>query len=194
MQWHSHFQHTYIQIVDLYYVCDQAFIGSHWLFGGQLCFKVYGNNWEVTAFGFLKNLISMPEYYRLWKSWADWNCILIRHLKKGSVNLYSSGHQLRFCVVQVLLKKKDFWSKICTLLNFTWHFCLFFSGMLWLSVVSEMLYILLLMVGFSLMCMELVHSSNVIDGLKLNAFAAVFTVLSGSCCMFKLNLTVKHYI
>ncbi|KAF7216402.1 germ cell-specific gene 1-like protein isoform X3 [Nothobranchius furzeri] len=51
--------------------------------------------------------------------------------------------------------------------------------MLWLSLVSEMLYILLLLVGFSLMCMELFHSSNVIDGLKLNAFAAVFTVLSG---------------
>ncbi|KAK7913573.1 hypothetical protein WMY93_013784 [Mugilogobius chulae] len=33
--------------------------------------------------------------------------------------------------------------------------------------------------GFSLMCLELVHSNNIIDGLKLNAFAAVFTVLSG---------------
>ncbi|KAI3352840.1 hypothetical protein L3Q82_019415 [Scortum barcoo] len=54
------------------------------------------------------------------------------------------------------------------------------KGMLWLSLVSEMLYIILLVVGFSLMCLELVHSSNVIDGLKLNAFAAVFTVLSGS--------------
>ena len=53
------------------------------------------------------------------------------------------------------------------------------AGMLWLSLVSEMLYIVLLVVGFSLMCLELVHSSNVIDGLKLNAFAAVFTVLSG---------------
>lgn len=42
-----------------------------------------------------------------------------------------------------------------------------------------MLYILLLVVGFSLMCLELLHSSSVIDGLKLNAFAAVFTVLSG---------------
>ncbi|KAF6737286.1 Germ cell-specific gene 1-like protein [Oryzias melastigma] len=52
-------------------------------------------------------------------------------------------------------------------------------GVLWLSVVSEVLYILLLVVGFSLMCVELFHSSNVIDGLKLNAFAAVFTVLSG---------------
>lgn len=46
-------------------------------------------------------------------------------------------------------------------------------------MVSEVLYILLLVVGFSLMCLELFHSSNVIDGLKLNAFAAVFTVLSG---------------
>ncbi|KGL84628.1 Germ cell-specific gene 1-like, partial [Tinamus guttatus] len=53
------------------------------------------------------------------------------------------------------------------------------SGVLWLSVVSEVLYIMLLVVGFSLMCLELFHSSSVIDGLKLNAFAAVFTVLSG---------------
>ncbi|XP_053132789.1 uncharacterized protein LOC128336723 isoform X2 [Hemicordylus capensis] len=52
-------------------------------------------------------------------------------------------------------------------------------GVLWLSVVSEVLYIVLLVIGFSLMCLELVHSNSVIDGLKLNAFAAVFTVLSG---------------
>lgn len=51
--------------------------------------------------------------------------------------------------------------------------------MLWLSVVSEVLYIFLLVIGFSLMCLELLHSDNVMDGLKLNAFAAVFTVLSG---------------
>ncbi|KFW75301.1 Germ cell-specific gene 1-like, partial [Manacus vitellinus] len=53
------------------------------------------------------------------------------------------------------------------------------GSVLWLSVVSEVLYIMLLVVGFSLMCLELFHSSSVIDGLKLNAFAAVFTVLSG---------------
>uniref|UniRef100_UPI00398EF263 germ cell-specific gene 1-like protein n=1 Tax=Pristiophorus japonicus TaxID=55135 RepID=UPI00398EF263 len=52
-------------------------------------------------------------------------------------------------------------------------------SVLWLSLISEVLYIVLLVVGFSLMCLELFHSSNVIDGLKLNAFAAVFTVLSG---------------
>ncbi|XP_048349826.1 germ cell-specific gene 1-like protein [Sphaerodactylus townsendi] len=52
-------------------------------------------------------------------------------------------------------------------------------GVLWLSVASEVLYIALLVVGFSLMCLELARSNNLIDGLKLNAFAAVFTVLSG---------------
>jgi len=62
-----------------------------------------------------------------------------------------------------------------------------FAGMLWLSLVSEMLYIVLLLVGFSLMCLDLVHSSNLIDGLKLNAFAAIFTVLSGSQVLFLMN-------
>ncbi|XP_055507197.1 germ cell-specific gene 1-like protein [Leucoraja erinacea] len=52
-------------------------------------------------------------------------------------------------------------------------------SVLWLALISEVLYIVLLVVGFSLMCLELFHSSNMIDGLKLNAFAAVFTVLSG---------------
>uniref|UniRef100_A0A3B4WWH9 Germ cell-specific gene 1-like protein n=1 Tax=Seriola lalandi dorsalis TaxID=1841481 RepID=A0A3B4WWH9_SERLL len=74
-------------------------------------------------------------------------------------------------------------------------------GVLWLSVVSEVLYILLLVVGFSLMCLELFHSSNVIDGLKLNAFAAVFTVLSGKMDHFYFTYThiitiqlTNHYI
>ncbi|XP_071976890.1 germ cell-specific gene 1-like protein isoform X1 [Engystomops pustulosus] len=53
------------------------------------------------------------------------------------------------------------------------------KGVLWLSVVSEVLFILLLVVGFSLMCLEFFQSNNVVDGLKLNAFSAVFTVLSG---------------
>lgn len=72
--------------------------------------------------------------------------------------------------------------------------CVVSAGVLWLSVVSEVLYILLLVVGFSLMCLELFHSSNVIDGLKLNAFAAVFTVLSGKpdktvqLCVFRTSL------
>lgn len=61
-----------------------------------------------------------------------------------------------------------------------------------MSVVSEVLYILLLVVGFSLMCLELFHSSNVIDGLKLNAFAAVFTVLSGKTSQEPLHNKQHH--
>lgn len=68
-----------------------------------------------------------------------------------------------------------------------------FAGVLWLSVVSEVLYIMLLVVGFSLMCLELFHSSNVIDGLKLNAFAAVFTVLSGNQKKKKKKL-ITHFL
>ena len=63
-----------------------------------------------------------------------------------------------------------------------------------------MLYIVLLVVGFSLMCLELVHTSNIIDGLKLNAFAAVFTVLSGTSdymfvfvvCLLVNGVTIKY--
>ncbi|OCT72970.1 germ cell-specific gene 1-like protein isoform X1 [Xenopus laevis] len=53
------------------------------------------------------------------------------------------------------------------------------KGVLWLSVISEFLYIILLSLGFLLMCLEFFSSSNFIDGLKMNAFAAIITVLSG---------------
>ncbi|XP_075696175.1 germ cell-specific gene 1-like protein isoform X2 [Rhinoderma darwinii] len=53
------------------------------------------------------------------------------------------------------------------------------KGVLWLSVISEFLYIILLSLGFLLMCLELFTFSNFIDGLKINAFAAIITVLSG---------------
>uniref|UniRef100_A0A4W5KD94 Germ cell-specific gene 1-like protein n=1 Tax=Hucho hucho TaxID=62062 RepID=A0A4W5KD94_9TELE len=52
-------------------------------------------------------------------------------------------------------------------------------GVLWLCIVAECLYILLLATGGILMSIEACHLGNVIDGLKLNAFAAIFTVLSG---------------
>uniref|UniRef100_A0A1A8RQ43 Germ cell-specific gene 1-like protein n=2 Tax=Nothobranchius TaxID=28779 RepID=A0A1A8RQ43_9TELE len=52
-------------------------------------------------------------------------------------------------------------------------------GVLWLCIVAECLYILLLATGGLLMSLEVCHFGNVIDGLKLNAFAAIFTVLSG---------------
>ncbi|XP_071968854.1 germ cell-specific gene 1-like protein [Engystomops pustulosus] len=52
-------------------------------------------------------------------------------------------------------------------------------GVLWLSIVAEVLYITLLLTGVSLMSVEICYYTSVIDGLKLNAFAAIFTVLSG---------------
>uniref|UniRef100_A0A671KM63 Germ cell-specific gene 1-like protein n=1 Tax=Sinocyclocheilus anshuiensis TaxID=1608454 RepID=A0A671KM63_9TELE len=48
-----------------------------------------------------------------------------------------------------------------------------------LCIVAECLYILLLATGGILMSIEVCHFGNVIEGLKLNAFAAIFTVLSG---------------
>ncbi|OCT63121.1 hypothetical protein XELAEV_18044218mg [Xenopus laevis] len=53
------------------------------------------------------------------------------------------------------------------------------DGVLWLSIVAEVLYITLLLTGVSLMSVEVCYYTTVIDGLKLNAFAAIFTVLSG---------------
>ncbi|KAI7789672.1 germ cell-specific gene 1-like protein [Triplophysa rosa] len=53
-------------------------------------------------------------------------------------------------------------------------------GVLWLCIVAECLYILLLATGGILMSIEVCHFGNAIDGLKLNAFAAIFTVLSGN--------------
>ncbi|KFO90736.1 Germ cell-specific 1, partial [Buceros rhinoceros silvestris] len=52
-------------------------------------------------------------------------------------------------------------------------------GILWLSLGSEMLYISLLLISFILLMVEMLHTGNPICGLKLNAFAAVSSVLSG---------------
>ncbi|KFZ68778.1 Germ cell-specific 1, partial [Podiceps cristatus] len=50
---------------------------------------------------------------------------------------------------------------------------------LWLSLGSEMLYISLLLISFILLMVEMLHTGNPVCGLKLNAFAAVSSVLSG---------------
>ncbi|NXF86477.1 GSG1L protein, partial [Eubucco bourcierii] len=52
-------------------------------------------------------------------------------------------------------------------------------GVLWLSIVAELLYIILLVTGVILMSVEMCYCSTVIDGLKLNAFSALLTVLAG---------------
>ncbi|XP_057230056.1 germ cell-specific gene 1-like protein [Malurus melanocephalus] len=52
-------------------------------------------------------------------------------------------------------------------------------GVLWLSIVAELLYVSLLLIGNILMSIEICYYSSVIDGLKINAFSAVVTVLAG---------------
>ncbi|NXG42645.1 GSG1L protein, partial [Psilopogon haemacephalus] len=52
-------------------------------------------------------------------------------------------------------------------------------GVLWLSIVAELLYIILLVMGVILMAVEMCYCSTVVDGLKLNAFSALLTVLAG---------------
>lgn len=52
-------------------------------------------------------------------------------------------------------------------------------GILWLSLGSEMMYISLLLISFILMMVEILHTGNPVCGMKLNAFAAVSSVLSG---------------
>ena len=52
-------------------------------------------------------------------------------------------------------------------------------GVLWLSVISEFTYIGLLGMGFLLMWLELLCSHKEMHALKINAYAAICTVLSG---------------
>ncbi|KAM6910284.1 germ cell-specific gene 1-like protein [Xenentodon cancila] len=53
------------------------------------------------------------------------------------------------------------------------------QGVLWLSVVSEFTYIGLLGMGFLLMWLEVLCSHKEMHALKINAYAAICTVLSG---------------
>ncbi|KAM9173881.1 germ cell-specific gene 1 protein [Pangshura tecta] len=52
-------------------------------------------------------------------------------------------------------------------------------GILWLALGSEMVYISLLVISFILLLIEMLYTGNPVCGLKLNAFAAVSSVLSG---------------
>nr|XP_020471077.1 LOW QUALITY PROTEIN: germ cell-specific gene 1-like protein [Monopterus albus] len=53
------------------------------------------------------------------------------------------------------------------------------QGVLWLSIISEFLYIGLLATGFLLLYLEGICHSREMNALKINAFAAMCTVLSG---------------
>ncbi|KFV75779.1 Germ cell-specific 1, partial [Struthio camelus australis] len=70
---------------------------------------------------------------------------------------------------------KPFAFTACTDLRGLW----LLAGILWLSLGSEMLYISLLLISFILLVVEMLHTGNPVCGLKLNAFAAVSSVLSG---------------
>ncbi|NWR30839.1 GSG1L protein, partial [Tachuris rubrigastra] len=159
----------------VFFFSTTAFITTHWCEGTQRvpkpsCGKVffsfffnYGGN-ETANFFFLF------FFHYSWETGDDFFFFFFFHTGIW----YSCSNIVNFCVL-----KQSF--------SFKGEKCRSFidlapaseKGVLWLSVVSEVLYIMLLVVGFSLMCLELFHSSSVIDGLKLNAFAAVFTVLSG---------------
>ncbi|XP_068096344.1 germ cell-specific gene 1 protein [Hyperolius riggenbachi] len=52
-------------------------------------------------------------------------------------------------------------------------------GILWLSLGSELVYITLLVISFGLLLLEIFYNGSPVCGLKLNAFAAMSSVLSG---------------
>lgn len=57
-------------------------------------------------------------------------------------------------------------------------------GVLWLSVVSEFTYIGLLGMGFLLMWLDFLCSHKEMHALKINAYAAICTVLSGESTLW----------
>ncbi|KAK3551255.1 hypothetical protein QTP70_013973 [Hemibagrus guttatus] len=63
--------------------------------------------------------------------------------------------------------------------TFSTLFCLSVEGVLWLSMISEFIYIGLLGTGFLLMWLEVLCLHKEMHALKINAFAALCTVLSG---------------
>lgn len=54
-----------------------------------------------------------------------------------------------------------------------------FPGVLWLCIVAESLYLTLLFTGGALMILELCPCFSIMNKLKLSAFAAMCTALSG---------------
>lgn len=68
------------------------------------------------------------------------------------------------------------------------------SGVLWLSVVSEFTYIGLLGMGFLLMWLEFLCSHKEMHSLKINAYAAICTVLSGEKWSILNNRLWNHHM
>lgn len=69
--------------------------------------------------------------------------------------------------------------------------------MLWLSVISEFTYIGLLGMGFLLMWLEVLCSHKEMHSLKINAYAAICTVLSGEItflCLIHNSFLISHSV
>lgn len=71
--------------------------------------------------------------------------------------------------------------------------------MLWLSVISEFTYIGLLGMGFLLMWLEVLCSHKEMHSLKINAYAAICTVLSGEMALvdsilIRNNFLISHSV
>ncbi|XP_061573009.1 germ cell-specific gene 1-like protein isoform X3 [Cololabis saira] len=67
----------------------------------------------------------------------------------------------------------------CNYIKVCSHLSTHAAGVLWLSVISEFTYIGLLGMGFLLMWLEVLCSHKEMHALKINAYAAMCTVLSG---------------
>uniref|UniRef100_A0A674I5X9 GSG1 like n=1 Tax=Terrapene triunguis TaxID=2587831 RepID=A0A674I5X9_9SAUR len=158
-----------------------AFITTHWCEGTQRvpkpnCGKDKKTNCLNYSGNETANETNQNVVHYSWETGDD--RFLFRYFHTGI--WYSCEENInRYIFLPSSLCFCQFWTVSKVTKSSLWLFLFCVAGVLWLSVVSEVLYITLLVVGFSLMCLELFHSSNVIDGLKLNAFAAVFTVLSG---------------
>lgn len=66
--------------------------------------------------------------------------------------------------------------------------------MLWLSVISEFTYIGLLGMGFLLMWLEVLCSHKEMHSLKINAYAAICTVLSGEITLVDSILIHSNFL
>lgn len=72
----------------------------------------------------------------------------------------------------------DYWSGCYA--DHTSPLCVCFAGVLWLCIVAESLYLTLLFTGGALMTLELCPCFSIMNKLKLSAFAAMCTALSGN--------------
>ncbi len=85
---------------------------------------------------------------------------------------------------------------ICTVSAHISELCASAAGVLWLSMIAEFMYISLLGMGFLLLWVEVLCAHKEMHALKINAFAAICTVLSGKIVVLGSllwSILVLHY-